>query len=420
MIIVKEAVSQKTEKDRKELYETVSNIISRVKKEGDVGVKELTLKFDGVSLKNIEVDRKDLKKAYNSVSSKTVESIEFAAEQIRIFATNQLSCLKPLEYENIPGVTLGHKLIPVSSCGAYVPAGLYPLPSSALMSIIPAKVAGVKHIAVCSPPFKKFSGIHPAVLVAMDIAGVDEVYCMGGAQAIAAYAYGTDTVQPVDIIVGPGNQYVTEAKRQLSGMVGIDMLAGPSEVLIIADDSASPRYIAVDLLAKCEHDPNSVAILVTTSSDLAEKVQQKIGEELKTLETAELASATWEKNGQIILVEDIDEAAAISDDISAEHLQLQTCFNDELIQKLNNFGSLFIGDNAPVSFGDYVSGTNHILPTEKCARYTNGVWVGTFMKVLSYQKISREGAAKLIGPCSHLANVEGLFMHKRSAEIRKS
>lgn len=419
MITLKEGVPQ-TKKDREELYATVKDIIARVKKEGDRVIKELTLKFDGVDLKSIKVDRDNLKKAYDEVPIKTIESIEFAAEQIKFFATNQLSCLKPLECENVPGVTLGHKLIPISNCGVYVPAGRYPLPSSALMSIIPAKVAGVKYIAACSPPSKKFGGIHPAVLVAMDIAGVDEVYCMGGAQAIAAYAYGTETVKPVDIIVGPGNQYVTEAKRQVSGMVGIDMLAGPSEVLIIADESASPRYIAVDLLAKCEHDPNSVAILVTTSRDLAERVQKEIMEELKTLETAELASKTWERNGQIILVEDMAEAAEISNNIAPEHLQLQTRCNDELLQNLNNFGSLFIGENAPVAFGDYVSGTNHILPTERGSRYTNGVWVGTFIKVLPYQRVSKIGAMKLIEPCSHIANIEGLFAHQRSAEIRES
>lgn len=401
------------------IQEVVAAILEQVKSEGDRALLELTERYDGVRLTSLKVPREETEKAYQQVPHETVENLKFAAEQIRFFALQQLSCLKPLECQNIPGVTLGHRLIPVPSCGAYVPAGRYPLPSTALMSIIPAKVAGVRRVSACSPPTRAYSGIHPVVLVAMDIAGADEVYCMGGAQAIAAYAYGTASVSPVDMIVGPGNRFVTEAKRQVSGQVGIDMLAGPSEVLIIADDSASPRYVAVDLLAKCEHDPASVAILVTTSRGLAEKVEDMIREELQTLGTAELAAKTWEENGQIILVDSLEEAAEVSDRIAPEHLQLQTCNNEMLVSSLHNYGSLFIGDYAPVAFGDYVSGTNHTLPTMGCARFTNGVWVGTFLKVASYQRVTREGAAALAGPCSHLAGVEGLLAHQRAAKLRK-
>jgi len=399
--------------------ETVAGIIQKVNNEGDKALFELTEHFDGVKLDDLRVPKEALKKAYDQVSAQTIESLKFAAEQIRFFATQQLGCLKPLECQNLPGVTLGHRLIPVASTGAYIPAGRYPLPSTALMSIIPAKVAGVKRVAACSPPSREHGTIHPAVMVAMDIAGVDEVYCMGGAQAIAAFTYGTATIPKVDMIVGPGNKYVTEAKRQVSGSVGIDMLAGPSEVLIIADETAPTRFVAVDLLARCEHDPNSVAILVTTSRKLAEEVEEQIQEELKTLGTAKLAAQTWEDNGQIILVDSMDEAIEIADQVATEHLQVMTANSEEVAAKLRNFGSLFIGCSAPVAFGDYVSGTNHTLPTMSCARFTNGVWVGTFIKASSYQRVTAEGAAKLAGYCSHLAGVEGLLAHQRAAELRK-
>jgi len=417
VIFLKEARVAEIRHDN--VRETVAGILEMVRNEGDRAVLALTRRYDQVELSKLSVQKSEIERAYALVDRETIENLRFAAEQIRFFATRQLACLQPLECSNIPGVTLGHRLIPVSSCGAYVPAGRYPLPSSALMSIIPAKVAGVGRVAACSPPSRASAGIHPAVLVAMDIAGADEIYCMGGAQAIGAYAYGTESVPPVDLIVGPGNRFVTEAKRQLSGVVGIDMLAGPSEVLIIADESASPRRIAVDLLAKCEHDPASVAVLVTTSRELAEKVLRAIGEELKSLETAQLASQTWEENGKIILVENWEEAVEVADRVAPEHLQLQTRRNEELAARLRNYGSLFIGDFAPVAFGDYVSGPNHILPTMGSARFTNGVWVGTFIKVASYQKVSWEGAARLAGACSHLAGVEGLFAHKRSAELRR-
>ena len=262
----------------------------------------------GSSRSELRVPREAFKKAYGLVDPETISSLEFAADQIRYFAQQQLQCLKPLECQHIPGVTLGHRLIPIQSCGAYVPAGRYPLPSTALMSTIPAKVAGVERVAACSPPSREYGTIHPAVLVAMDMAGVDEAYCMGGAQAIAAYTYGTQSVPRVDIIVGPGNRFVTEAKRQVGGAVGIDMLAGPSEALIVADDTAPAQLVAVDLLSQCEHDPNSLAILVTTSHRLAGEVQKVIQEELKTLGTAALAGQTWEDNGQVILADSLDEA----------------------------------------------------------------------------------------------------------------
>jgi histidinol dehydrogenase/sulfopropanediol 3-dehydrogenase len=402
------------------IQEIVGGILEKVKTVGDQAIYELTERFDGVGLSKLRIPQEDFKKAYDRVSRETIGSLEFAADQIRYFAEQQLQCLKPLDCQHMPGVMLGHRLIPIQSCGAYVPAGRYPLPSTALMTTIPAKVAGVVRVAACSPPSREYGTIHPAVLVAMDLAGVDEVYCMGGAQAIAAYAFGTQSVSRVDIIVGPGNRFVTEAKRQVAGAVGIDMLAGPSETLIIADDTAPVRLVAVDLLSQCEHDPNSLAILVTTSRRVAEDVQKAIREELKTLGTAALAGQTWEENGQVLLADSLDEAIEIADGFAPEHLQVMIAGDDELPARLHNYGSLFIGRYDPVPFGDYVSGPNHTLPTGATARFSNGIWVGTFIKASTYERVTPEGAAILAQHCSHLAGVEGLLAHQRSADLRKA
>lgn len=417
MIFIKKATETSIKSDN--IREEVAKIIENVRCGGDQALLELTGRYDGVAVSDLRVAPEEIKRAYGQVDEKTVEYLRLAASRVKSFAEKQIECLLPLEYESSPGVVLGHRLIPVSSCGAYVPGGRYPLPSSALMSIIPAKVAGVKRVSACSPPSKTFSGIHPAVLVAMDIAGADEIYSMGGAQAVAAYAYGTVSVPRVDMIVGPGNIYVTEAKRQVSGIVGIDILAGPSEVLIIADEHAVPATVACDLLAQCEHDPTARGILVTTSSKLAGQVLESIYIESGSLETGKAALKAWEDNGQVILVDSLAEAAAVSDQFAPEHLELQTVKNDELINKIHNYGSLFIGENAPVAFGDYISGTNHILPTMGCSRFSSGVWAGMFIKVASYQKLTGQGAASLADACSHLAGVEGLKAHQRSADRRR-
>ncbi len=418
MLTIKSA--RQPDKKSDNVREIVGGILERVRNEGDQAILEFTERFDGVKLGELTVPRKAFKKAYGLVDPETIGSLEFAAEQIRYFAQQQRQCLQPLDCQHLPGVTLGHRLVPIQSCGAYVPAGRYPLPSTALMSAIPAKVAGVARVAACSPPSREYGTIHPAVLVAMDMAGVDEAYCMGGAQAIAAYAYGTQSVPMVDIVVGPGNKFVAEAKRQVGGSVGIDMLAGPSEVLIIADDTAPAPLVAVDLLATCEHDPNSTASLVTTSRRLAAEVEEVIREELKTLGTAVLAGQTWEDNGQIILADSLDEAIEISDRFAPEHIQVMTVCDEELAARLRNYGSLFIGRHDPVAFGDYVSGPNHTLPTHTTARFSNGIWVGTFIKVSTYEKVTPEGAATLASHCSHLAGVEGLLAHQRSSDLRKS
>jgi histidinol dehydrogenase/sulfopropanediol 3-dehydrogenase len=416
MKVLKEAAKVTT--DTSEVAQLVAELLVKVREEGDSAVLKLTEKYDGVELEALEVPARALKDAYDRVEPETVASLEFAAEQLRAFASRQLECLQTLQFESLPGIVLGHRLVPVRSVGAYVPAGRYPLPSTALHSVIPAKVAGAGHVAACSPPSGGHGGIHPAVLVALDIAGVDQVFCMGGAQAIAAFAYGTESVPAVDLIVGPGNKFVTEAKRQISGRIGIDMLAGPSEVLIIADDSADAQWVAVDLLAKCEHDPNSISWLVTTSPELAEQVLEIIPVECETLGTGELALQTWEDNGRIILVDSLEEAACVSEGFAPEHLQVMTQRDEEVVEQLSNYGSLFVGPYAPVAYGDYVSGTNHTLPTMHSAKFMNGLWVGTFLKTLSIQRLTAEGSDHLAGHCAQIAGVEGLLAHQRSAELR--
>lgn len=418
MRILKDA-ERKTYERSQEVTELVSGIIENVRANGDRELLELTKKFDGIDMGTVKIEKAEIEKAYSLVSPETVEAIEKAAAQIRFFAEKQLECMQPLTTASpVAGVTLGHRLIPVETVGAYVPAGRYPLPSTALMLTIPAKVAGVKKVVACSPAAKTFGTIHPAVLVAMDIAGADEIYCTGGAQAVAAMAYGTETVKKVDLIAGPGNKFVTEAKRQVLGTVGIDSLAGPSEVLVIADELANPEYTAIDLLAQSEHDPNARATLVTTSEAFAAKVLESLNRFADELSTGDTARKSWEDNGTILLADTMEEAIAISNDIAPEHLEVHTHNSDAVAAKLTNFGSLFIGEYTPVAFGDYCSGTNHTLPTMATAKYSNGVWVGTFLKTSFTQHISKEGCMNLSKTCVQLAGEEGLFAHQKSVLVR--
>ncbi len=396
----------------------VRNVLKEVRARGDEAVKEYTERFEGFRPASLRVEKKDLKKARTELKRESEEALVFAAERIENFARAQRSCMKDLRYEISPGVILGHRLIPISSCGCYVPAGRYPLPSSALMSVIPARVAGVKRIAACSPGRKGGEGIHPAVLAALDIAGADEVYCMGGAQAVGAFAWGTETIDPVDIIVGPGNRYVAEAKRQVSGSVGIDMLAGPSEAVIIADGSADPGWVAADLLAQSEHDSDAWAVLITTSSSLAEAVEREVERQGGLLSTGKAALESWRNNGRILLAESLKEGLAAVNDIAPEHLQIMTEDDAFCAERVENYGSLFLGGSSPVAFGDYLSGPNHILPTGRTARFSSGVSVSTFLRLSSFQEISPEGAAFLAPACARLAAMEGLSGHGRSAELR--
>lgn len=406
------------ESSQESVEKIVRDIIATVKREGDAALKAFSKQFDGIEDLEIQVSADAIAKAYQSVPTSVVEDLRFAAGQIRKFAQAQREAIRPLEVEVLPGVHLGHRVIPVAACGAYVPGGRYPLPSSALMSIIPARVAGVERVVACSPPSRATQGINPVTLVAMDIAEADAVYAMGGAQAIAALAFGTETVKPVDIIVGPGNQYVTEAKRQVSGEVGIDFLAGPSEVLVIADTSANPTYVACDLLAQSEHDPQARGILVTTSEELGQKVMGEVEAWLKKLPTAGIASASWENRGQVVVVDSIQEAIDLANEIAPEHLELQVGHPEVLVKALRNYGSLFIGSHAAEVFGDYVAGTNHILPTMRTSRFNGGVWVGTFLKVVTHQRLEPQGIRQLAPVASRLAEVEGLYGHQAAARAR--
>lgn len=418
MKCLKDATKKTFGRDAK-TTELVSNIIADVKEKGDAQLLALSKQFDGLDLDSVRVTKEQIEKAYTQVSPEIIESMKKAHANILFYAKKQLECLKPLSVDSpVPGVKLAHRLIPVESVGAYAPGGRYPLPSTALMLATPAKVAGVKRIAVCAPPSREYGTIHPAMLVAMDIAGVDEIYCVGGAQAIAALTYGTETIKPVDLICGPGNRFVTEAKRQVIGDVGIDSIAGPSEVLIIADETADPDYVAIDLLAQSEHDPNARATLVTTDEGLAEKVLEKVKVFAGELATGETSLRSWEDNGIVYVADSMEEAIDIANDFAPEHLEVQVRNEDEVAEKLYNFGSLFIGSYAPVAFGDYCSGTNHTLPTMRTARYSNGVWVGTFIKTSFVQHISKEGCENLADTCINLAGVEGLLAHQKSVKIR--
>lgn len=405
--------------DECDVRERVSAILSEIQKKGDTALFKFCEKYDGFKGENLKVSANQIEAAYEKLDPEVIQAIKTAAQRIEQFAKVQKEAVLPREVELSPGITLGHHIIPVVSSASYVPGGRYPLPSSALMSIIPARVAGVKRIVACSPPDRSIGTVHPATLVAMDMAGAHEIYCMGGAQAIGALAFGTENIAPADIIVGPGNQWVTEAKRQVSGDVGIDFVAGPSEVLIIADDTANPEFIAADLLAQSEHDPQARGILISTDEKLIQNVLRHLEEFLEQLSTAPVARKAWETNGEVYLAGLIDEAVRLANKIAPEHLELHISNPDAAVSKLNNYGSLFIGNWAAEVLGDYVSGTNHILPTMQAARYTGGVWAGTFLKVVSYQKITQEGARILAPTASKLAELEGLYAHKLAADLRR-
>lgn len=397
---------------------SVAAIIQDIRTRGDEALVEYNTRFDGSPRTALRVTREEVDAAYARMTQQELDDLRRAADHIRKFALAQKERLTGLDgFSNIPGAQLGHRVIPVTSCGCYVPGGSYPLFSTALMLIIPAKAAGVGRVAACAPAGKGTSSIHYKTLAAMDIAGADEIYAVGGAQAIAALAYGTEQIRPVDMIVGPGNQYVAEAKRQCYGQVGIDFFAGPSEVLAIADHSADPRILAADMLAQSEHDRMAKGILVTTSRPLGEAVLQAVQEQLAVLETADIARASWDTFGEVILAESLDEAVQIANDIAPEHLEV-IVEDESILPRLVNFGSLFLGQETGEVFGDYASGTNHTLPTVRAARYTGGVWVGTFLKVCTFQRYDRAAMKEIAPLVSRMAHGEGLQAHARAAELR--
>ena len=412
---------KRTEEDRSRLMATVGDIIADVRMNGDAALMEYNRRFDGCERTALRISEQEIRDAYDKVSAREIEDIKKAAANIENFAKAQRATVGALEdFSPSPGIVLGHRVIPVGSCCCYVPGGGYPLYSTALMLGIPAKVAGVERVTACSPVIKGTDCIHPKTLVAMDVAGVDEIYAVGGAQAIAAFSYGTDQIQPVDMIVGPGNSFVTEAKRQCYGKVGIDFVAGPSEVLIIADGNADPEVLAADILAQSEHDKEAKGILVTTDEKLGAAVIDAVEVQLSTLETEPIARSSWNDFGEILIADSLDEAVEYANAYAPEHLEVNVAEADadRVVSGLKNYGSLFIGGNTAEVFGDYASGPNHTLPTLGAARYTGGVWVGTFLKICTYQSMSRDAMMGIAPLVSNLARGEGLIGHARAAEIR--
>jgi len=397
--------------------ETVESILAQVDERKDAAIRELSEKFDKWSPKDFRLTPQEIERAIARVPKRDLEDIKFAQAQVRNFAHKQRETMHDLEVETLPGVVLGHRHIPVNSIGCYVPGGRYPMVASAHMSIVTAKVAGVKRIIACAPPFK--GGPHPAIVAAMHFGGADDIYVLGGVQAVAAMALGTETIEPVDMIVGPGNAYVAEAKRQLFGRVGIDLLAGPTETLIIADDSVDGEICATDLLGQAEHGPTSPAVLITNSEKLARDTMKEVERLLSILPTADAAGQAWKDFGEVIVCDNEAEMIAEADRVASEHVQVMTRDPDVFLNGMKNYGSLFLGPRTNVAYGDKVIGTNHTLPTKKAARYTGGLWVGKFMKTCTYQKVLTDEASAMIGEyCSRLCVLEGFLGHAEQANIR--
>ncbi|MEL6301704.1 MAG: histidinol dehydrogenase [Pseudomonadota bacterium] len=395
---------------------TVEGILADIQERGDAAVRELSGKFDKWEPEQFRLTDEQIKACIARLPASTIDDIKFAQTQIRRFAEIQKAALRDVEEETLPGVILGHKNIPVNSVGCYVPGGKYPMVASAHMSVLTAKVAGVERVVACAPPHQ--GAPHDAIVAAMHMAGADEIYCLGGVQAVGAMALGTETMAPVDMIVGPGNAFVAEAKRQLYGRVGIDLFAGPTETLVIADETCDGEMAATDLLGQAEHGVNSPAILLTTSAQLVEDTQKEIERQLETLETAEVAGAAWRDYGQIILCDTDEEMLEEADRIASEHVQVMTRDPDYFLNNMTNYGALFLGKETNVSYGDKVIGTNHTLPTKLAARYTGGLWVGKFIKTCTYQKVSPDATAMIGEYCSRLCALEGFAGHKAQADLR--
>jgi len=397
--------------------ETVEQILADVEARRDAAVRELSQTFDKWSPTSFKLTPPEIERAISQVSKRDLDDIKFAQAQVRNFAQKQRATLQDLEVETLPGVILGHRHIPVQSIGCYVPGGRYPMVASAHMSIVTARVAGVSRIAACAPPHK--GGPHPAIVAAMHFAGADEIYVLGGVQAIAAMALGTETIAPVDMLVGPGNAYVAEAKRQLFGRVGIDLLAGPTETLIIADETVDGEICATDLLGQAEHGPTSPAVLITNSEKLARDTVAEVERLLSILPTADAAGKAWADFGEVIVCDDQSEMVREADRIASEHVQVMTRDPDYFLANMKNYGSLFLGPRTNVAYGDKVIGTNHTLPTKKAARYTGGLWVGKFLKTCTYQKVLTDAATTTIGEyCSRLCILEGFYAHAEQANVR--
>ncbi|RWC33590.1 histidinol dehydrogenase [Mesorhizobium sp.] len=403
--------------DASAVRSAVESVLVDVEARGDAALRDLSQKFDRWSPPSFRLSQNEIDACVDALSSRQLDDIRFAQAQIRRFAEVQKAALKDVEVETLPGVVLGHRNIPMNSVGCYVPGGKYPLVASAHMGIVTAKVAGVKRVIAMTPPFQGRPA--PAVIAAMVLAGADEIYVLGGIQAVAAMAIGTETIAPVDFLVGPGNAYVAEAKRQLFGRVGIDLLAGPTETLVIADDTADAELCATDLLGQAEHGPNSPAILLTTSEQLATQTMAEVERLLGILPTASIARQAWADFGQVIVCDTDDEMVSEADRIASEHVQVMTRDPDYFLQRMTNYGALFLGPRTNVAYGDKVIGTNHTLPTLGTARFTGGLWVGKFLKTCTYQKVLTDEASVMIGEyCSRLCVLEGFLGHAEQANVR--
>lgn len=415
--IIKQGISPEASKsDTDKVKKIVEGILADVEERGDAAVRALSEKFDEWSPDSFRLTQDQIDACINALPPSTVDDIKFAQTQVRNFAQAQLESLHDIEVETLPGVTLGHKNIPVASVGCYIPGGKFPMVASAHMSVLTAKVAGVKRVVACTPPDQ---GKPPAATVAaMALGGADEIYILGGVQAVAAMAMGTETLAPVDFLVGPGNAFVAEAKRQLYGRVGIDLFAGPTETLIIADETADAEMVATDLLGQAEHGYNSPAVLLTTNEALANDIEDEIQRQLKTLATADTAAASWRDYGEVILVDTDAELVAEGDRIASEHVQILTRDPQYFLDNMSNYGALFLGEETNVSYGDKVIGTNHTLPTMGAARYTGGLWVGKFIKTVTYQRCTKT-ASRMVGEyCSRLCDLEGFKGHQAQADLR--
>ncbi|MEM8588956.1 MAG: histidinol dehydrogenase [Pseudomonadota bacterium] len=396
---------------------TVESVLADIAERGDGAVRDLSAKFDNWAPETFRLSDQEVEAALSRVSKRDLEDIRFAQAQVRNFAEKQKECLTDLEVETLDGVVLGHRNIPVNAVGCYVPGGKYPMVASAHMSVVTAKVAGVKRVVASAPPHD--GGPHPAIVAAMHLGGADEILVLGGIQAVGAMALGTETIEPVDMLVGPGNMFVAEAKRQLFGRVGIDLFAGPTETLVIADDSVDGEICAVDLLGQAEHGPTSPAVLLTDSEALAEATLAEVERQLQILPTAEIARQSWADFGAVIVCDSLEEMVAEADKLAFEHVQVMTRDPDYFLANMTNYGALFLGPRTNVAYGDKVIGTNHTLPTKRAARYTGGLWVGKFMKTCTYQRVLTDEASALVGGyCSRLCALEGFSGHGEQANIR--
>ncbi|MFP7168650.1 histidinol dehydrogenase [Terribacillus sp. 7520-G] len=410
-------VDEDIKRDDEKVASIVRSTIQKIEDEGDKAIRELSLQFDKWSPESFRLTEEKINEICASIPEQTKQDIEFAQNNIRRFAEEQRKSMKDIEVETMPGVILGHKNIPVGSVGCYIPGGRYPMVASAHMSVLTAKVAGVKRVIACTPPIN--GEIPAATVYAMHKAGADEIYILGGIQAMAGMAIGTETIAPVDMIVGPGNAFVAEAKRQLYGRVGIDLFAGPTETLVVADETSDPEFIATDLLGQGEHGPTSPGALITTSKEIAERTVEEIERQLKILPTADVASVSWNDYGQIIIAEDEKEALEEADKLAFEHVEILTKNPDFFLENMTNYGCLFLGPETNVAYGDKVIGTNHTLPTKGAARYTGGLWVGKFLKTVTYQKVTSKEQSAYIGEyAARLCQLENFSGHAEQALLR--